>query len=472
MTFQYIQLANEIEAKILNGDFHAGEKLSSLRTMHNESQNSISTVHKAYIELERRGIVEAKEKSGFFVRSDLNYRSNTPELAKCQITPQKVNINTLMQSITHKMGNKNFTPAGLAIPANTILPLKQFTRIFKTMTLKDMDQVFGYDRSMGSLELRRQIARRTIGVSGRISSEEIMITNGCMDAVSLSLKSVARPGDIIGVESPTYSGFLQLIEQNNMYALELPTHITNGVGVNDLEKILDAHHIKACLFNPSYQNPLGFVMSNENRKKLVRLMNRRNIPIIEDDIVGDLHFEDKRPSTLKSFDKKGLVLYCSSFSKTLAPGLRVGWAIPGAFLEEMKSLKSNLSLSNAKLNQHMVLRFLKNGSYERQLRHIRNELKKQMSDIKLAALRYFPKDTRITHPEGGLNLWVQLNDSIDSVELYKEALLENILVVPGLLCSVSGKYRNCIRLGCGHPLDETLDKTLKTLGQIMYDLIV
>ncbi len=472
MTFQYIQLANEIETKILKGDIHAGEKLSSRRTMHNESQNSISTVHKAYIELERRGIIEAKEKSGFFVKTDLNYQANTPELAECQVTPQKVNINKLMLSITDKMASKNLKSAGLSIPANEILPLKQFSRIFKALTPQDMDQVFGYGRPMGSLELRRQIAKRTIGVSGRTSSEEIVITNGCMDAISLSLRSVAKPGDIIGVESPTYSGFLQLIEQNNMYALELPTHITNGVEVDNLKRTLDAHQVKACLFNPSYQNPLGFVMSNENREKLVRLMNDKNIPIIEDDIFGDLHFEEKRPSTLKSFDKKGLVLYCSSFSKTLAPGLRVGWAIPGAFLENMKALKSNLSLSSARLNQYMIVQFLKHGSYDRQLRLIRNELKKQMSDMALAALRHFPKDTRITSPEGGLNLWVQLNDSIDSVELYKEALLENILLTPGLICSVSGKYRNCIRLGCGNPLDEKLENTIKTLGQIMYDLIV
>ncbi len=472
MTFQYIQLANEIESKILKGDFHAGEKLPSLRTMHNESQNSISTVHQAYMELERRGIIEAKEKSGFFVKALLNHRSDIPELTKCRKTPQKVNVNKLMQSITDEARNANLTSVGLSIPANDIIPLKQFSRIFKSITLQDMDQIFGYDRPMGSLDLRRQIAKRTIGISGRVSSEEIVVTNGCMDAISLCLRAVAKPGDIIGVESPTYSGFLQLIEQNNMYALELPTHIMKGVEVDKLEETLDTHPVKACLLNPSYQNPLGFVMSNENREKLVSLTNSRNIPIIEDDIFGDLHFEEKRPSTLKSFDRKGLVLYCSSFSKTLAPGLRVGWAIPGAYTAEVQALKSNSSLASAKLNQYIVVRFLKNGSYERQLRYIRNELKKQMSDMKLAVLRHFPKDTRISNPGGGLNLWIQLNDSIDTVELHKEALLENILVAPGLLCSVSGRYRNCIRLGFGNPFDKKQENAIKDLGQIMYDMIV
>jgi len=257
-----------------------------------------------------------------------------------------------------------------------------------------------------------------------------------------------------------------------MYALELPTHITEGLEVKNLEETLDAHQVKACLLNPSYQNPLGFVMSNENRERLVDLMAQKNIPIIEDDVFGELHFNEKRPSTLKSFDKKGLVLYCSSFSKTLAPGLRVGWAIPGAYTEQVQALKSNLSLSSAKLNQHVVVQFLKNGSYERQLRYIRNELKKQMCDLKLAVLRYFPKDTRISNPDGGLNLWVQLNNSIDSVELHKEALLENILVTPGILSSVSGKYRNCIRLGCGKPLNNKLKNAIQNLGRIIYDMIL
>ncbi len=471
MTFQYIDLANEIEIKVLNGEFHAGERLPSLRKIHNESNNSISTVHKAYMELERRGIVEAREKSGFFVSNILHHRQESPKLVECQKNPQKVRVAKLSHEMTRQVGKTHLTSVGLAIPANDILPLKQFSKIFKSISIEEMDHVFGYDRSMGSLELRRQIAKRTLGVSGRISSEEIIITNGCMDAISLCLRAVAKPGDIIGVETPTYNGFLQLIEQNNMFALELPTNLTEGVEVDKLEEILDSQQVKACLFNPSYQNPLGYVMPNEKREKLVRLMNHKNIPIIEDDVFGELHFEERRPSTLKSFDEKGLVLYCSSFSKTLAPGLRVGWAIPGIFMEQVQELKSNLSLSGSKLNQYLIVQFLKNDSYERQLRFVRNELKKQMSDLIMAVVRYFPKDTRISNPGGGLNLWVQLNDKIDTIELHREALLENILVMPGVLCSVSGRYQNCIRLGCGNPVTRHFEKSIEILGQIIYDLM-
>lgn len=213
-------------------------------------------------------------------------------------------------------------------------------------------------------------------------------------------------------------------------------------------------------------------MSDGNRKKLISLMTRKKIPIIEDDAFGDLFYGGTRPSTLKSFDTKGWVLYCSSFSKTLAPGLRVGWTVPGRFADKAKALKSNLSSSTANLNQQIIVQYLKNDSFERHLRHLRHELKKQMSDLKRAVIRYFPKDTRISNPDGGLNLWIQLNDSIDTVALHNEALLDNLLVAPGLIFSVTGKYRNCIRLGCGKPFNKELENQVKKLGQLIYDLIV
>ncbi len=472
MTFQYLQLANEIENKILKGDFMAGEKLPSLRKMHQEFSHSITTVHQAYLELEKRGMVKAKEKSGFFVKDLVQNDIGTPELVRCRAKPQKVSVNNLLKDISEKIGNPNITMLGSTIPANDILPLKQFSKIFKSISPQDMDEIFGYDWSAGSLDLRRQIAKRSLGYANRVSSSDIVITNGCMEAIRICLRAVANPGDVIGVESPTYNGCLQLIEENAMYALELPTKLDEGVDVKQLEKKLDGCKVKACLFNPSFQNPLGFVMPTPRRQELVELMNKKEIPIIEDDIFGDLHFQEKRVPPLKSFDKKGLVLYCSSFSKTLAPGLRVGWMIPGRFQDKVMALKSNLNLSGTKLNQYLIVQVLRNGSYERHLRYIQNELKKQMLDITRAIIRYFPKDTKITSPVGGLNLWIQLNDSIDAVELYKEALQDNILVTPGVLCSGSGKYRNCIRMGCGRPLDKKLEKSIQSVGEVIYDMIV
>lgn len=472
MAFQYLELADEIENKILKGDFLTGEKLPSLRKMHQEYNRSITTIHQAYLELEKRGMVEAKEKSGFFVKRFRQDDFRQPELHRCKAEPQKVNVNNLQKSISKRLGDPNISLLGYTIPGNDIIPIKQFSKIFKSISPQALEDVFGYDWTQGSLDLRRQIAKRSLGYHERTSSGDVVITNGCVEAVSICLTVVARPGDVIGVESPTYRGFLQQIEEKSMYALELPTTLNEGVDLEKLEDKLKSCNVKACLLNPSYQNPLGFVMPTENRKKLVELLNRMEIPIIEDDVFGDLHFHEQRPPTLKSFDQKGLVLYCSSFSKTLAPGLKVGWIIPGRFLDRIMEVKSNLNLSSTKLNQHLIVQFMRNGSYDRQLRQIQNELRKQMFDITRAVMRYFPKDTKISSPEGGLNLWVQLNDSIDAVELYKEALQDNILVVPGVLSSGSGKYRNCIRIGCGQALDKKLEKTIQTVGNIIYDMII
>ncbi|MCP4347452.1 MAG: PLP-dependent aminotransferase family protein [Desulfobacterales bacterium] len=468
--FHYLRLANEIESKIMEGEYGAGDKLPSLRKLHKELNFSITTVYQAYIELEKRGIIEPRFKSGFYVKPVLYNRLPVPKPVKQIIKPQKVSVNAIANSIVESMSDPDILQLGGAVPAPELFPLKQLSRIIKSVSLKDMQAVMlNYEHPSGNLELRRQIAKRTFGFSDNITVDNIITTNGCMEAINLCLRAVAKPGDTIAVESPTYHGFLQSIEDLNMYALEIPTDPEQGVDLKELEKILVQNNVKACLFNPTFQNPLGYVMSDADKQKLVELLNNKNIPVIEDDIYGDLYFGEKRPATLKSFDKKGLVLYCSSFSKSLAPGLRVGWTIPGKYTDIVRHLKRNTFLACSRLNQTVVANFLKSGSYDRHLRKIRNSLKNQMSNIALAIARHFPETTKITSPRGGLVLWMQLNDSADGLDVYHEARKYNISILPGIIASSSDKYKNCIRVSCGHPWDEKLEKGIITLGRIIAD---
>jgi len=468
INFRYILLADEIENKIIKGDYKAGEKLPSLRKLHQNLGLSVSTIYHAYIELENRGAVESRMKSGFYVKALLHKILPPPQFKRQNAVPQKVTVNSLAGDIVESMNDPTILQLGAAVPHTTLMPVKQLTRLIKSIPAqKTADFIVNYERPAGIPDLRRQIARRTLTGVREVTANDVVTTNGCMDAVGLCLRAVAKPGDTIIVESPTFHGFLQLIEDLNMFALEVPTNPVGGIDIEALKKSLKSHDVKTCLLTPSFQNPLGALMTTEKKQELVALLNDKRIPIIEDDIYGDLYFGKTRPVTLKSFDCKGLVLYCASFSKTLAPGMRVGWTFPGRFIEVVKRLKLNSYLASPGLNQFALAEFIKTGFYDRHLRKLRNALKNQMSNTKLAVARYFPEGTKITAPKGGLVLWIQLADPINGMDVYREAMKHKISILPGAICSSANKYRNCIRISCGHPWNERLENGIAKLGDVI-----
>ena len=468
LNYRYVRIANEIENKITGGVYKAGEKLPSIRKLHDHTGFSITTVYQAYIELENRGVVEPKLKSGFYVKPLLGNILPSPKLKIHKPVPQKVSINALADSIVDTMGDASVVQLGGTVPSPELLPYNQLFRSIKTKTSAEvMDIITKYQSPAGTLQLKRQISKRTLEISQNIAEDDIIITSGCLEAVHLCLRAVAGPGDTIIVESPTFHCFLQLIEDLNMFALELPTDPQTGIDLNSLKQALDQNDVKACILIPNFHNPLGYTMPDHNKRIMVDLVSQKNIPIIEDNIYGDLYFDQTRPSTLKSFDTRGLVLHCASFSKTLAPGLRVGWTIPGVFYERVKRLKLNTSITSPALNQYIISEFLKSGAYDRHLRHLRNALKNQVGNTALAIARHFPKGTKITAPQGGLVLWVQLDDKVDGLEVYQEARKHHIAIIPGILCSNTDNYKNFIRISCGNLWSEKIEAAIAKLGQII-----
>jgi DNA-binding transcriptional MocR family regulator len=279
--------------------------------------------------------------------------------------------------------------------------------------------------------------------------------------------AAAAKGDTIMVESPTYPWFLQIIEDLNLLALELPTHPRTGIEIDQVKKAISQHDIKACILVSNFHNPLGLMMPEENKQRLVEMLNRNKIAIIEDDIHGDLYFGEKRPTTLKSYDREGMVLYCSSFSKTIAPGLRIGWTLPGKFKAQVKQLKLNHTIASPPLVQYAVAEYLRGGAYDRHLRKLRTALKNQVSNMATAIARYFPEGTRITAPRGGLVLWVELNRRVSSLEVYREARRKSIAILPGIMCSTTPKFKHFIRLSCGFPWSSEVERGVQILGSIV-----
>ncbi len=466
--FRYVALADEIQTGILKGVFSPGEKLPSLRKLHIQSGLSVSTVHQAYIELEKRGRVEAKEKSGFYVKALNNSPLKIPARQKMSSEPRRVVINDMAQAIISDLQSEDILKLGAAIPSRELMPLKQLSRIMKSFPADDLQKhLNSYDAYEGNIKLRKAISKRMLELGCSVSYQDIITTNGCLDAVSLCLRSVANPGDAILVESPVFHCFLQLIEDLNMFVVEIPGCPDDGMDPDVFEKALASNDIKACLLNSNFHNPLGSVISRKNKKAILKTALKYNTPVIEDDIYGDLFYGDKRPSTFKSMDKEGMVLYCSSFSKAIAPGLRCGWTIPGKFKVPMIRLKLNTTISNFSINQALVAEFLKSGAFDRHLRQFRNKLKNQVSAIAIAVAKYFPSDTRISFPKGGMCLWISLNQNIDTLEVYKQAYQKKISILPGTICSSSERYHNCLRLNCGIKWSPKVDEGIKLLGQII-----
>ncbi|MCP4720200.1 MAG: PLP-dependent aminotransferase family protein, partial [Desulfobacteraceae bacterium] len=296
VNFRYVALADEIQENIMEGVFAPGEKLPSLRKLHNRLGLSVSTIHQAYIELEKRGRVEAREKSGFYVKAlDTNPLCKPPR-GKEEAKPSRVKINELAQTILSDLQSDKILQLGAAIPSKELMPIKQLSRIMKSIPAQELEGCMGnYDLCAGFLGIREALAKRILGHASMVTPDDIVTTNGCLEAVSLCLRSVASPGDTILVESPVYHSFLQLIEDLNMYVVELPGCSDTGIDPSDFETAVSSNRIKACLLNPNFQNPLGSVISKKNKRSILNIANAWSLPIIEDDIYGDLYFGNKRP---------------------------------------------------------------------------------------------------------------------------------------------------------------------------------
>ncbi|MFH2122224.1 MAG: PLP-dependent aminotransferase family protein [Pseudomonadota bacterium] len=472
MEYQYVTLANEIESKVTSGFLAVGEKLPSLRRVKEQKGLSLSTVYQAYAELENRGIIEARTKSGFYVRQQMKKLLPLPVAGQFFLKPLKVKVNTLAGVLQNLFDHPEMIPFSAAVPGPELLPVKQLARMAREVGAAYLFKTggTGYGSPTGQPELQKQIARH-LDWYDSFSGEEIIITNGCMDAINHCLRAVAHPGDIILVESPTFLCYLQLIEDLNMRVLEIPADPVHGLDLDMLTQTMEEHDVRAVLLNSNFPNPLGYRVSDEKKREMVRMICGRGIPIIEDDLYGDIYFGETRPTTMKQFDERGLVLYCSSFSKSLLPDLRVGWVVPGRFKEKVKRLKFNTLIATSKLNQLIIAGFMETGAYDRSLRKMRNTLKSQVAMMTRAVASAFPADTRMSSPEGGLVLWVELNRGIDSLQLFTRAAEVGISILPGAVCSGSGQYQHCIRLNCGVAWSPAVSAAVETLGRLIAELM-
>ncbi|REL31615.1 aminotransferase-like domain-containing protein [Thalassotalea euphylliae] len=465
--FLYQQIIEFIDDQQQQGLLRAGDKLPSLRKLSKQLEISVPTVKQAYLELEKQGRVCARPQSGYYLQAE-QARTLQPTRSKWMGSkPVEVNCRSLIEQVHDAVHLPNTVALGISNPVNTHPPDKALARLMRSVLSKVAEKAVSYGPVNGDPKLRMQLAFRYQELGAAVNYQDMLITNGCQEALSIALQCVAEKGDVIAIESPCFFGLIELIESLGMKALEVYTCTEDGICLDELEKTLNQYPVKACLFSTAINNPLGSLMPDSRRQQMVELLERYDVPLIEDDTYGDLHFDGERPKPAQLYSEKGLVLTCSSFSKTAAPGYRIGWLIPGRFEEQAKRIKRAQSCSTPMLQQWTLTEYLLSGEYDRHLTVLRKKLIYNCERMRALIAEHFPNEVCIAKPQGGSVLWVRCRSHVNTDDFFHEAIAQGVSFAPGGIFSPSGKYQHYMRISFGVQWHQDIEQAIKTLGQLV-----
>ncbi|PIA70889.1 GntR family transcriptional regulator MpaR [Pseudomonas sediminis] len=468
---RYEKFADEIAELIRTGVLGPGEKVPSVRHASRTYGVSPSTVFQAYYLLEDRGLIQARARSGYFVREHAKRPLHEPELTAHAAQTTDVDVSELVFSVLASLKDPHTVPFGSAFPSPDLFPLPRLAKsMAHALRMLSPHEIIA-DMTAGNADLRRQIALRYMVSGVMLPMEELVISNGAMEALNLCLQCVTQPGDLVAIESPTFYACLQVLERLQLKAVEIPVHPREGIDLGALSDSLKQLPIKACWFMSSLQNPLGASMSETKKQALYELLVEHQVPLIEDDVYAELYFGSHPPKPVKSFDREGLVMHCSSFSKSLAPGYRIGWVAGGRYAEQIARLKLMTTISPSVPAQAALADYLQHGGYDRHLRKLRHSLEMQQSAMLASAARHFPASTRVTRPSGGYFLWFEFPERLDSLQLLRLALAQGISLAPGPIFSASQGFRHCARLNYGHPWSPRSEQAMEVLGRLVAGLL-
>ena len=463
--YRYEELAHFITTLVDVGTLMPGARAPSLRSISRERKVSMATAMQAYRLLEDRGVLEARPQSGFYVAHREPARQ-PPKTSRPPARATSVSVSGVIVKLLEHASDPKLVPLGCAIPGSDLLDAGRLDRHLARTAREHGRDYNIYTGPQGDPKLRREIARRTLRWGRALSPDDLVITVGCTEALILSLRAVAKPGDTIAIEFPTYFGLLHALEALDLKALELPTDATEGIELAALQEALASRQVAACLFASSFNNPLGCTMPDAKKLAVLDLLARHDVPLIEDDIYGDICFGPERPKPFIALDRRGNTIYCSSFSKTVAPGYRIGWVAAGRHLARILDAKAAFTLCGSVLPQAAFAEFLASGGYDSHLRRIRRVFAHNIEMMTRAIDRSFPAGTRVSRPAGGFVLWLELPQAVKTRPLFQRALDEGICFAPGEVFSASGRFANCLRLSCGHSWDERIERGVTRLGAL------
>jgi DNA-binding transcriptional MocR family regulator len=462
----YINLANKIAVMIENGIYKAEDKLPSLRSLHKENGLSIGTVLQAFNYLIDKGLITSQEKSGYFVNHRSGKRLPVPQPLPVSFSERTVHIDQLLHKLRRDSTSRGFVSFANALPDNHLLPFNSIKRAIQETSRDITGNYLKLEERNGNLQLREEIAKRSFFWKGSVHADELVITNGCMEAIICCLKTVTQPGDTVLVQDPCYYGIMQALEYLDLKVATIPSNAEKGIEVADLKDACSKLNIKACILVSNFNNPDGASFSTEQKKEIAAFANQKQMPIIEDDLYGELFFKGSRPDTIKAYDEGGWVMYCNSFTKTLVPGFRIGWCAPGRFVQQVARIKSMHNGSTSNFGQRVAQQLLEQGTYDRHLQKFRQELNKNLVRTTTLIEQHFPEGTKISRPTGGLVIWVELPEALNAAKLQDEAFNKDVTYAPGELFSAKGDYQNYLRISYCNVWEPKIEKALIKLGQL------
>ena len=459
----YERLADRMRRQIQRGVLRAGERLPSLRGLGRDQRISLATAVEAYQQLEREGLIEARERSGYYVRSAPAVPLRGVRARHLARAPMPVR-NPALLGVLDVQSRRDLVPLHAATPGVELLPTAALAAAVARAMRSDPAAALSYSAPQGLPALRERIAQRYAQCGVEVDPDEVVVTAGALEAISVTLRTVTHPGDIVILETPTYYGLLQAVAAHGLRVLEIPNHPGRGIDAAQLRELLDRHPVRAALLVPNFNNPLGSLTSEDDKRAIVAACAAHGTVIIEDDLYGELAYSGERPSPLRRYDNGEHVVTCSSYSKTLAPGLRVGWMLGGRRRSELLRTKSFSSVATATLPQMALIEFFARHDIERGLRRLRRALASTVQAYRQAVLDHWPDGTRVTEPAGGMTLWVELPPHVDGQALFEASLAAGVGILPGHLFSNRGDYTHHVRLGCGQPWSGTIEAALRTVG--------
>ena len=464
----YQSLALELRHAMTDGRLASGERLPSVREAAKSRGLSINTVLAAYRQLEAHGLIEARPQSGYFVRSRLPTPA-APRFAPASTMAKSAEAEVLDQisRVVAAQASPDTIDLSLACPkGSTFYPGERLGRLVSDLARRRPELLSDYSLPPGSLLLRREICRHAQDLAMTLAPEDIILTNGCMEALQFALRTVTRPGDTIALESPTYFNLIPLAERLGLKTIEVPTHPDTGMSLDALELLLSEKRVQAVVAMPNVHNPLGTSMPVEGKRRLAELANEYRVPVIEDALYAELQYATPLQPAAKAFDRDGWVIVCASYTKTLAPGFRIGWMEGGRFRRELNDLKFCSSVAQPALLCEALGVFLESGGYAQHLRRLRRTYAGQVERLRGLIDSAFPAGTQATRPTGGFLLWVQLPAGCDSNRLFDTALARGISITPGQLFSPAGRYTRHLRLSGCYPFSDRHVHALMTLGEL------
>jgi 2-aminoadipate transaminase len=471
----YRQICQRLREAILSGELAEGVRLPTERALAHELGVNRTTVMNAYNELASEGLVEGHVGRGTLVRRNhFAYDGENFDQEASWLLGLPVGEREMLGPDAHLLSElaamgerKDIISFAAGTPAPDLLPAEMLSAIFADGLLNARQSALGYSPVEGLLSLRRGIAARMRKRGVAIDAQHILILSGSTQGIGLTARLLLNPGDEVVVEVPTYLGAIQTFRALGVRVIGVPTD-SDGMRVDLLETILVRHRPRLIYIQPTFQNPTGVVMSPERRRRLLLLAKRYQTPILEDDPYGEMYFEGKEPQPLIAMDSHKQVLYLSTYSKTLAPGLRVAWlAAPEPMIERLSLHKQIFDLNTNAIGQWAVSEILQRGLMDSHLTKLRQRYQRKRDLILQAIGTHWPEDVRVSRPQGGFHLWCRLPGDMRARSLLREAAQEQVAFAIGEPFHVDGGGQQRFRLSFAYPEEERIEEGVRRIGNAM-----